>query len=133
MNEGTHAMNHALRAIEDPPVPEAVWTRLDARRRTVFARRRQLAGAALLALVAGGLTALLPRPGADVRPDDRIVEAGAAGLPEPIVLQVRAIDRELQAAYQSGADAGEIARLWRARVALLDAGGDGTAVDAMRI
>ncbi|WP_460812384.1 hypothetical protein [Luteimonas pelagia] len=124
-----------LRDLEAPALPEALWPRVEARRRALFARRRRFAGVAAALLVAGGigLLARLPGNGPDGPGVPTAQRVDSAPLPGPVVLQVRAIDRELQAAYQAGAHAEEIERLWRTRGALLASGGRAGPVEPLRI
>jgi hypothetical protein len=122
----------ALRDLQDPPLPPGLWTRLEDRRRLRFARRR-MAGVAAMAIAAVGLFAVLRAPDAEHDRAPQVAGSGDAPTPAAAALQVRAIDRELQAAYQAGAAADEIERLWRARRALLAAADAGRAIEPLRI
>jgi hypothetical protein len=104
----------------------ALWTRVVAARQRVVRRRQVFAVAAAAAIAVAAL--LVPRPLPPLQQDlagglreSRALESewrqvatsqrGAA----PDLIRLRVIDAELQAAYDRGAAAGELAPLWRER------------------
>lgn len=115
-----------LASLDEAPLPEGLWERVDRARR--YRGRRLLAAvAASAASVALALVLVLPggAPGAQSAPE----VAGAAGEDPPHatagdesdhIRTLRAIDRALQVAYDRNATDDEIAPLWRARQHLVD-------------
>lgn len=110
-----------LHALPEIPLPDALWRRVDAKRRQKLRRRKLGVGIATLALAAVMATPLLIPMfvGADRAPNERI----AAHLPirgeRDVQAELRALDHALQAAYDRGASDAEIAPMWVARDALL--------------
>lgn len=118
MNRSDHDLATRLRALPElPPAPDAL-PRLLRKRRAL--QNRRLAMAAALALVIA-LPSLWLRDTGDARPIASDVASPAAtdltASADPIA-DLRAIDRALQAAYESRASDDEIAHLWAAREAL---------------
>ncbi len=101
-----------LRALPEPPLPEAVWQRLDARRARRVAMRR--GGVLSACVLAGGLAfvGFMPRGDEAIAP---------TALPESHLARaahgesLSTIDRALQAAYARGASDDEVAPLWEVR------------------
>lgn len=126
-----------LASLPDADAPERLWVRVGGahRRRT---RRRQwgVGGAAVLALaVAGVLPFQLSRqPASGPAPAFTAMTAvGEAPVDAADAdARLRALDRELQAAYHRNANEAEIAELWTTRHALL-ASRRGRPVDPVRI
>lgn len=117
MNQTEQSIRERLAALPEVPLPEALWQRVDARRRRKLFQRKLVAGAGVFALV--GVFAfklLLPawQP-AEVRTPQL---ATVAALPDAQA-DIRAIDHALQAAYDRGASDAEVAPIWAARAALL--------------
>lgn len=110
-------LRHYCAMLPEPEPPPALFhdivrtrSRQRARRDAMFLSAILLAGVSVLLLVQR------PQP---VR--DRTVVATAE---QRIELELRAVDRELQAAYDRGASERELARLWAHRSALENRGGD---------
>lgn len=120
MTEPTR-VHEQLHALPEIPLPDALWRRVDAKRRQKIRRRKLGVGIAALALATAMATPLLiPMfAGADRAPNERI----AAHLPmrgeRDVQAELRALDHALQAAYDRGANDAEIAPMWVARDALL--------------
>ncbi len=114
-------VHEQLHALPEVPLPDALWRRVDAKRRQKLRRRKLGVGIAALALAAVMATPLLiPMfAGADRAPNEQI----AAHLPvrgeHDAQAELRALDHALQAAYDRGASDAEIAPMWVARDALL--------------
>ena len=114
-------VHEQLHALPEVPLPDALWRRVDAKRRQKLQRRKLGTGIAALALAAVMAAPLLiPMfAGADRAPNERI----AAHLPmrgeRDAQAELRALDHALQAAYDRGASDAEIAPMWVARDALL--------------
>lgn len=121
-----------LASLREPQLPERLWTRIDQARARRLRRRWGAAGLALaLALAAVVTLPLQPpqRPAPVTTTVARSVDPGRDGRWEA---QVRALDRELQAAIRSNASDAEIEQFWVARRALL-ASRDGPPVQPVRI
>lgn len=120
MTEPTR-VHEQLHALPEIPLPDALWRRVDAKRRQKLRRRKLGVGIATLALAAVMAAPLLiPMfAGTDRVPNERI----AAHLPmraeRDVQAELRALDHALQAAYDRGASDAEIAPMWVARDALL--------------
>lgn len=98
-------------ALPDPePSPELYGGIVRARSRARARRNNLVASVALLVGVSTLLS--LSRPPTARNGDVVAREA------QPLELELRAIDRELQAAYDRGAGDGELARLWAQRSSL---------------
>lgn len=111
MHEHDPVRRH-LASLGEPPVPADLWTRIDARRTARVNRRRAAATAVgALALVAIALPPMLADRADVPAPAAHPVHASAPAAP------LRAIDRELQLAYDRGAPPDEIAALWVLRQA----------------
>lgn len=110
-----------LHALPEIPLPDALWQRVDDKRRQKLRRRKLGVGIAALALAAVMAAPLLiPMfAGADRAQNEPI----AAHLPmraeRDVQAELRALDHALQAAYDRGASDAEIAPMWVARDALL--------------
>lgn len=107
-------------------MPDLVWSRIE---RTLARRMRLRAAAmaAVLAAVAAVPFLLAPPPPTQTAPK----MADAAVADEAAAESLRALDRELQAAYDRNASNAEIALLWQVRRAM--AGGDPDAPRPLRI
>lgn len=99
-----------LRSLPDPPLPYAVWQRLNQRRARHMALRR--GGVALGIVLAGGLAFLGIPPQEGEEPVPAQVAAVVDAVP---IASLSTIDRALQAAYARGASDDEVAPLWEAR------------------
>ena len=114
-------VHEQLHALPEVPLPDALWRRVDAKRRQKLRRRKLGVGIAALALAAVmSAPLLIPMfAAADRAPNERI----AAHLPmrgeRDVQAELRALDHALQAAYDRGASDAEIAPMWVARDALL--------------
>lgn len=114
-----------LASLREAELPEHLWARIDQARAHRFRRRWGVGGMALaLALVAVFALGLQPprqpAPAAVARVAPS-VEPRSDGAQHA---RVRALDRELQAAYRRNASDAEIAQLWVTRRALLARPGD---------
>lgn len=122
-----------LSALDDPPLPPALWPRVaEARRRQLVRRRVALGGGIAV------LCAVLVLPGRLPDPDPSPQFAsGQAPVRAPAALdratRLRILDRELQEAYRRGSGETEIAQLWEARAALLRAHAPSAPVRPARI
>lgn len=137
MSNHDHLREH-LASLPEADVPERLWTRIDGARRRRNRRWAAGAGIAGLAIVLG---ALLPSPPSRQLPSGARPAAiatstsdGGDALPagantDP---RLRALDRDLQAAYRRNANETEIAALWATRRALL-ASRRGRPIDPVRI
>lgn len=97
-------------AVLPTPSP-ALWTRIEhSHQRRRRQRRLRRAGLGIAALL---LLALLPLRPWNAPPDEPVAVEAAAPAPDSEAL--RRIDRQLQAAYDGGADPEQIATLWRLR------------------
>ncbi|GIX34656.1 MAG: hypothetical protein KatS3mg126_0435 [Lysobacteraceae bacterium] len=114
----------ALRRLQDPPAPAALFDRI-LRSRAQRRWRRRLGLACLV--LAGGLLWLPAGPPGER--GDR--ETGATAAAADRGLELWLLDRRLQAAYEHGADSEQLARLWQARANLL--AGPAAIPDAMRM
>jgi hypothetical protein len=112
-------VHEQLHALPEIPLPDALWRRVDAKRRQKLQRRKLGAGIAALALVAVIAAPLLAPmfAGADRTPGEQI--AARPAVQHNAQAELRALDRALQAAYDRGASDAEIAPMWVARDALL--------------
>lgn len=110
-----------LHALPEIPLPDALWQRVDDKRRQKLRRRKLGVGIAALALAAVMAAPLLIPMFAGV--DRAQNEPIAAHLPmraeRDVQAELRALDHALQAAYDRGASDAEIAPMWVARDALL--------------
>ena len=133
------ALRARLGALPEPPLPPDLWPRIARARRRQVARRRLAAGGGLAVLLALAVLPLRsPEPlGGQAAPSAPM--AAAPGLPYPAApamdagAQLRVLDRELQAAYRTGAGEAHIAQLWAAREALLRGGAHAAPVRPIRI
>jgi hypothetical protein len=117
MNQPTDdPLRRHLAGLRDPAPPPALFARITRSQRRRRWRRRLLRGGAFGALL---LAALLPlRERLAPAPAPVAVDAGAvlaALQPDPAEAALRRIDRQLQAAYDRGADAETLHALWLAR------------------
>lgn len=110
-----------LHALPEIPLPDALWRRVDAKRRQKLQRRKLGAGIATLALAAVmAAPLLLPMfAGADRAPGEQIAAHPPMRGEHDVQAELRALDHALQAAYDRGASDAEIAPMWVARDALL--------------
>lgn len=106
-----------LASLDDPPLPEGLWQRVEAAR----GRRMRVRGAAVASVAVCALAAGLLLQDPDGAPEE-VAAGSAAAVVQPadaaaddIGLTVRAIDRALQAAYDRNASDDEIEPLWEAR------------------
>lgn len=117
-------LHRQLAALPDPELPEHLWTRVS-RARARRLRRRWGAGTAALALALVAIAMLSLQSVRQPTPaSTRVVQSDAQphnGRAQQV--QVRALDRKLQAAYRRNASDAEIAQLWVTRRALLDRSG----------
>lgn len=104
-------LRHYCATLPEPEPPPALFHDLVRSRSQRRARRNAVFLSAVL--LAGASVLLLMQPRQSVQ--DRTVVATAAPRVE---LELRAVDRELQAAYDRGASDRELARLWARRSAL---------------
>lgn len=113
MSEPSTPMRERLQALPDVTLPDALWHRVEAGRRTIIVRRRTGASLAALALVAilaaPMLTSLPAGDAADSAP------TLAARSDKDFAAELRAIDHALQVAYDRGASDAEIAPMWETR------------------
>lgn len=122
MNQTEQRIRERLAALPEVPLPEALWQRVDSRRRRKLLQRKLGVGAGVFAL-AGVLAfkLLLPalQPG-EAHAPQRVAAAALPALSDAQA-DIRAIDQALQAAYDRGASDAEVAPIWAARAALLAA------------
>jgi hypothetical protein len=114
-------VHEQLHALPEIPLPDALWRRVDAKRRQKLQRRKLGAGIATLALAAVmAAPLLLPMfAGADRAPGEQIAAHPRMRGEHDVQAELRALDHALQAAYDRGASDAEIAPMWVARDALL--------------
>jgi hypothetical protein len=128
MNTPDDRIRRQLKALPDMPPASGLWPRLaEARARRLRRVRMGAGGAAALALclMLPMLYRLQQAPaqvqaGAAAGPMAVPVE-DAAALDAATLVEIRAVDRALQAAYDEGASEAELAPLWKFREALLGA------------
>lgn len=120
MNQTEQRIRDRLAALPEVPLPEALWQRVDARRRRKLFQRKLGVGAGVFAL-AGVLAfkLLLPALQSDEAHAPQLVAAAALPALSDAQADIRAIDQALQAAYDRGASDAEVAPIWAARAALL--------------
>jgi hypothetical protein len=120
MSDTDHRIRERLDALPEAPLPDALWQRVDRRRRQKFIRRKLGVSAGVFAL-AGVLALKLLLPAAEPGPTEKPQVAATGSLPATGDAQadIRAIDHALQAAYDRGASDAEVAPIWAARAALL--------------
>lgn len=119
-NPMTNAELHrCLADLPDPPLPEALASRLERAHASRSSRHRWGAGVAVAALAVIGLMPHLLGTDSDRMQSEQRAFAAAAPAPVELHAQLRALDRELQAAYARRASDAEIASLWSNRRALL--------------
>lgn len=120
MTEPTR-VHEQLHALPEIPLPDALWRRVDAKRRQKLRRRKLGVGIVALALATAMATPLLiPMfAGADRAPNERIAVHPPMRAEHDVQAELRALDHALQAAYDRGASDAEIAPMWVARDALL--------------
>lgn len=120
MTEPTR-VHEQLHALPEIPLPDALWRRVDAKRRQKLRRRKLGVGIVALALATAMATPLLiPMfAGADRAPNERIAVHPPMRVEHDVQAELRALDHALQAAYDRGASDAEIAPMWVARDALL--------------
>lgn len=108
-----------LNSLPDPELPTGLWRKIDSRRRRRQMRSVGWAAAASLAALVVMSIAVLNGPTAPPPPARQYLaaESTSAGRdPEQAwVAEIRALDQQLQAAYERGADAADVAHLWEAR------------------
>lgn len=111
--ESLHAR---LAALPEPDLPPALWPRVRHARTRQRERHRRLAAGATTALVLAALPMVYTRlfPPAAPVPERLAVVPRAPLHEEPL----RAVDRELQHAYERGASEQELQWLWQRREAL---------------
>lgn len=107
----TEALRRALRGLPEEAPPPSVWLSLQVRHALEFRQPRpqrwRIAAAAAVLLAAPLLVWRMPGP-----------DRSPPGL-GPELIELRAIDRELQLRYLDGASDEELAPLWRRRADLL--------------
>lgn len=110
-----------LHALPEIPLPDALWRRVDAKRRRKLRHRKLGVGIAALALAAVMAAPLLiPMfAGADRAQNEPIAAHPPMRAERDVQAELRALDHALQAAYDRGASDAEIAPMWVARDALL--------------
>ncbi|HEX7803383.1 MAG TPA: hypothetical protein VF471_11580 [Pseudoxanthomonas sp.] len=120
MTDTDHQIRERLNALPEAPLPDALWQRVDRRRRQKFARRKLGVGAGVFAL-AGVLAfeLLLPTAGPDSAEKQQVAAIEPMPAQSGAEADIRAIDHALQAAYDRGASDAEVAPIWAARAALL--------------
>lgn len=119
MSTPEHRLREQLHALAEPPLPQALWSRLHDRHRRQIRRRRQ----ALVASV-GIVSVLLMSP--LLLPDGPrhapVASMPLAATPALIVepeARLRLLDAAIQNAYDEGASDDEIQPLWEARKRLI--------------
>ena len=115
-------LNRHLANLPEPPLPDALFGRIEGARRQRVQRRRWGLGVAASAALAVALLPSLRPMTSDAPPTiaDATVEATAPSVDAERLAQLRALDRDLQNAYDRGATR-EAEVLWAAREALLAA------------
>lgn len=110
-------LRHVLARLPEPPLPDLLWSRVDAARARRTRRVRGVTAAGVAALVACAVAVpLLHAPDA-ARPQQQAIAVPAAPAPatELSIADLKLIDRALQAAYARGASDDEIDPLWQVR------------------
>ena len=131
MSDIEHRIREQLNALPEVPLPEALWQRVERRRRSRLVRNRLAASVTAFALV--GLLSfklLLPtveHDGVEKGQEEAQQVAATSLVPAQADAQadIRAIDHALQTAYDRGATDAEVAPIWAAREALLAGGRSG--------
>lgn len=100
-----------LAGLADPAPSPALFARIERSRVQRRRRRLWLRGSAVAALLLG---ALLPLRGL-LAPAPESVPVAELAPPDPDEIALRRIDRQLQAAYDRGADSDTLQTLWLAR------------------
>ena len=114
-------LHRYLERLPEPPLPEALLGRIEGSRRRRVQHQRWGAGvAASVALAVALLPTMRSGMGPNVAPVPAapVVAAPPAGVDAERMAQLRALDRDLQNAYDRGATL-EAEALWAARQALL--------------
>lgn len=125
MTEEHDELHRQLDALPGIPLPDALWQRVEARRRMQKRRLKLGTGAAIVAL--GALLVTVPAlriTDPNMAQDGHLVlartpPATSPASPQDIDAQLRALDQALQAAYARSASDAEIAPMWVARDALI--------------
>lgn len=117
-----------LRQLPDAPLPADLWQRVNGARGRMRRRRIGLAATTLAVATVAALSPLMWSSAPDTSRTARPVVATAPATPAPAIVDVelRAIDRALQAGYARNATDDELEPLWAQRQRLL-AGNDDAA------
>ena len=110
--EQSDPLRRHLAGLADPAPSPALFARIERSRVQRRRRRQWLRGSALAALLLLG--ALLPLRGL-LAPAPASVPVAELAPPDPDEIALRRIDRQLQAAYDRGADSDTLQTLWLAR------------------
>jgi len=117
-----------LRQLPDAPLPADLWQRVNGARGRMRQRRIGIAATTLALATVAALSPLMRSPAPDASPAAQPVVATVPAPPAAAAVDVelRAIDRALQAGYARNATDDELEALWAQRRRLL-AGNDDTA------
>lgn len=116
-----------LRQLPDAPLPAGLWQRVNGARGRMRRRRIGIAATTLAVAAVAALSPLMRSPAPDAPRAARpmVATAPATQVPAAVEVELRAIDRALQAGYARNAPDDELEPLWAQRQRLL-AGSDGT-------
>jgi hypothetical protein len=116
-----------LRQLPDAPLPADLWQRVNGARGRMRRRRIGLAATTLAVAAVVALSPLMRSPAPDASRAAQPMVATGPVTPDPAAVEVelRAIDRALQAGYARNATDDELEPLWAQRQRLL-AGNDDT-------
>jgi hypothetical protein len=121
MTEPSIPLRRELHDLPKVPLPDALWLRVEARRRQKMRRRKLFAGIASLAFVAVMAAPMFVQllTDADTGRSEPLVAYQPANGKRDIQADLHALDQALQAAYDRGASDAEVAPMWLARETLL--------------
>jgi len=121
-------LQRRLRQLPDAPLPADLWQRVNGARGRIRRRRIGIAATTLAFATVAALSPLMrsPSPDAPRAGQPVVAEVPATRVPATVEIELRAIDRALQAGYARNATDDELEALWTQRRRLL-AGNDDTA------
>ena len=114
-------LQERLRQLPDAPLPAGLWQRVNGARGRMRRRRIGIAATTLALATVAALSPLLWSPAPDASRDAQPVAAAVPATPVPasVEVELRAIDRALQAGYARNATDDELEPLWAQRQRLL--------------